>query len=232
MKIIVCVLVGLWAPFIFGQKAIHYDSISEELNPVPVCFNQAEKLFEIFQNSPAFDWTDRDNNCEDRANAVTLILDKWNVSNGKIWIFAGKNASYGDKTGTLDGWSYHVAACIFVGNEDDYDTLIIDPVSNPNKLLSIDEWVEATSVKSTNIYFFTNNDKYQQNAVKLRPTWKYSKDYFDATIKGLTRYNAYSTWTRITTKKYLKRNLATVTKEFTKLYETDLDRIEKISCDE
>ncbi|NVK64249.1 MAG: hypothetical protein HWE22_06660 [Flavobacteriales bacterium] len=231
MKLIISVVVGLWAPFLFGQSAIHWDTISEEMNPTPICENQAKKVFDIFLNSPAFDWTDRDNNCEDRANAVTLILDKWNVSNGKIWIFSGKSASYGDKRGMLDGWSYHVAACIFVGNEDDYDTLIIDPVSSPYKLLSIHDWVEITTVNPTNIYFFTGNDKYQQNRVELYPTWKNSKDYFNATIEGLTRYNSYSAWTRLKTRKYLKRNLAKVTKEFNKLYETDVDRIEKIPCD-
>ncbi|MFK7784865.1 MAG: protein-glutamine glutaminase family protein [Crocinitomicaceae bacterium] len=231
MRLLICILSVLFTSVVYSQNAIHYDQISEDIDPIPICKKQAEKVFDIFLNSGAFDWTDRANNCEDRANAVTLILDKWSISNGKIWIFDGENAAYGDKKGSLDGWSYHVAACIFVGDEEDYDTLIIDPISNANKLITIDEWVEATTTIPMNIYFFTKNDKYQQNRVQLNPTWKYSKDYFDATVKGLTRYNSYSAWTRLKTKKYLRRRLSKVKKEFNLLYETNLDRISQIQCD-
>ena len=50
---------------------------------------EAEKFFIFFKNCKPFRWTDANNNCEDRANAVCILLDKWNIQNGKGWAFSG-----------------------------------------------------------------------------------------------------------------------------------------------
>ena len=226
MKILFTITLTLFSLGVFSQNAIHYKKLFDTIEINPICQNKADTIFKIFTESPCFDWSDRKNNCEDRANAIALILDKWKISNGKIWLFGGKNAKYGDKKGTLKGWSYHVASCIFTSKNNKIDTLIIDPLTNSNKLLTIKEWTNLITKSPTNIYFLTRNDKYQQENISLNPKWKYSRDYFETTIEGLTGYNNYSFWTRLKTKKYLKRNLKKVKKEFNMLYETDLDRID------
>lgn len=215
----------------YSQDAIHYIQLSEKMDINPICNAKADSIFKTFLTSKAFDWTDRKNNCEDRANAICLILDKWGVSNGKAWLFGGKNASYGNKLGTLKGWSYHVAACIFVRQDNgQIDTLVIDPLTDSEKAVNIRSWSSLITRNPTNIYFITSNAKYQQNMVSLTPTWKFSNDFYEETIEGLTRYNNFSIWTRVKTKKYLKKNLKKVKSEFISLLNTPIQNITSINC--
>ena len=72
---------------------------------------QADKLFSFFKQHPLFNWSNANNGCEGRADAVCVLLDQWQVPNYKAWIFSGfflkRNA------GALQNyWNYHVAALL------------------------------------------------------------------------------------------------------------------------
>jgi len=217
MKIKLCLIIILCSYISFAQKAKLYKPLSENLELNPICRQLADSLNKTFINSKSFDWTDRRNNCEDRANGVSILLDKWGISNGKAWCFSGKNAKYKSRKGTLKGWSYHVATFILVKENNLIDTLIIDPLTS-NKLLSIREWSNEISNTKGNLYFITSNEKYQQNSVSLNPTWKLSIDNYDNTLKGLTRYNNYSSRQKRKTKQYYDERIITVTKEFYRIF--------------
>lgn len=226
--IIVFLILGGYVPTI-AQNAEVYPSLCEQIPTSKICKHKADTLFDIIRSSKAFDWSDKNNNCEDRANAVSLILDSWNIPNGKAWIFQGSTFDKTKFKGNLGGYTYHVATCILVSNANSVDTFIIDPLMNSSKLLAIKEWAELIAVSPVNVYFITSNRYYQQSKVCPTPNWKMRDEYFDDTIDGLTRYNNFSIWTRLRTKKYLKRR-ASVLDEFNRLKNALPTRLEKIKC--
>lgn len=229
MKIKLSLIIILCSYFAFSQKAELYKPLNETLALNPICMPLADSLNNTFIHSKSFDWTDRQNNCEDRANAVSILLENWGVSNGKAWCFGGKNAKYKNGKGTLKGWSYHVAAFVLVKRNNLIDTLIIDPLTS-KKLLSINEWANEISSTKGNLYFITDNKKYQQNSVSLNPTWKLSSANYDNTIKGLTRYNNFSSRQKRKTKKYYEKRIITVAKAFYELFFTRPKYLNQINC--
>ncbi len=199
------------------KKAIEHKELNDDVSYNPITKNIADSLNLTLITSSAFDWTDKRNNCEDRANAISILLSKWGISNAKAWCFAGKNAKYKGSKGTLKGWSYHVAACVFVKSGSSIDTLVIDPLTSMT-LLRIDDWAESISNSPKNIFFITTNDKYQQKNISLNPEWKLSADNYERTIKGLTRYNDFSSRQKRKTRKYYENRIVEVTQSFFKLY--------------
>jgi hypothetical protein len=219
MKPVLTTLLLLCSTLSFSQKADFYKPLDQPVSLTPICIELAEKLNETLLNAKkCFDWKDRSNNCEDRANAACILLDEWGISNAKAWCFAGKSAGYKNGKGKLKGWSYHVGALVIVEHEGQIDTMVIDPLTSPTELLTIRKWADTISFNQGNLYFTTGNNRYQQNAVALKTTWKDSKDYYDATIKGLTRYNDYNNRQKRKTLDYLMERIVRVTKEFYKLY--------------
>ena len=207
-----------------AQRAVVYKPLCDSLTLTPVSPERANILNKVFINSNAFDWTDAKNNCEDRANAICLILDQWGIDNCKAWIYRGKKVKYGNKKGTLSAWNYHVAACILVRNKNIVDSIIIDPLIS-KQLINVNTWAEIISVKPTNIYFLTTNKKYQHHKLSLDPKWKMAENNFEKTIEGLTRYSGATFFHRLRTKKYLKRRYYNVNKEFYRLYNSTFDEI-------
>ena len=197
------------------HKAVLYKALCEEITLNPICKNQLDSIYYLLNqsNGHPFDWTDTKNNCEDRANAVSLILSKWGIANAKAWVFNGKQTRY-SKTGLLKGWGYHVGCCVLVKINNANDTIIIDPLTS-RSALTIQQWADTISKSSTNLYFITESNKYQQDSISLNPTWKICDTaIIKRTIEGLTRYNDFSLWQRFITKHYLTKRIEYVTREF------------------
>ncbi len=79
----------------------------------------ATELFQLIKSHSLFCWTDANNHCEDRANAITMLLDQWNMPNYKAWVFSGYMFN---KIGFLKNlWRYHVAVCVPIKKGDTFD---------------------------------------------------------------------------------------------------------------
>lgn len=87
---------------------------------------QAQYLFQFFKGCSLFRWQDANNDCEDRANAICMLLDKWGVHNCKGWIF-GSNFLTNEQGYLINNWKYHVAAMVPVKEEGQVNFYVIDP---------------------------------------------------------------------------------------------------------
>ncbi len=232
-KIWMTFLTTIIALNVFSQDAVVFTPLMEKVDCAEICQEKLDSIFQALKKSAAFDWTDEKNNCEDRANAVSLILDSWEIPNGKSWMFSGQTFDENVFNGTLGGYSYHVAGTILIRNaEGGCDTMIIDPLMNNQKALPLQEWVHALTRTQGNVYVLTRNDHYQQTEVSAHLIWKPRAQYFQQTLEGLTRYNDYSWKTRLMTKKYLKRRLSTVTTAFNLLLNHIPDVVSSVQCNQ
>lgn len=88
----------------------------------------AEKLFIFFKDLPLFRWQDANNDCEDRANAICILLDEWKISNYKGWVFGGNYLTKNEGS-LINNWKYHVATIVPVQNGDTLVFYVIDPAT-------------------------------------------------------------------------------------------------------
>lgn len=152
---------------------------------------EAEKFFIFFKNCKPFRWTDANNNCEDRANAVCILLDKWNIQNGKGWAFSGyvfKKIGYLKKL-----WKYHVAALLPVKEEGKINYYIIDPATS-DKLVTIADWAANITDNPHSYYLIKNGNYYIFNAKKIEKNnwYKRNKRNYNWTMQGLSGINGVS----------------------------------------
>lgn len=178
----------------FGQKALEKQEFT--LKPSfenAITVDQADKIFKFFKTEQLFKWNDN-NNCEDRANAVSLILDSWKIPNYKVWIFSGNFLKLNQ--GRLNrGWKYHVAVGIPTNTGE---LLVIDyaipPIDSPK---TVQIWANDL-VKSPNGYYFvTKNNLYNWSLKKSKPFsldsfYLTNNENFEYTIEGLTGFNGGS----------------------------------------
>ncbi|HEV7621790.1 MAG TPA: protein-glutamine glutaminase family protein, partial [Flavisolibacter sp.] len=115
-------------------------------------------LFNFFKECPLFRWEEKNNNCENRANAICILLDKWNIPNSKGWVFSGSFLKK-EKGNLINYWKYHVAALIKVREGDRDEYYIVDP-STLEKLETIQNWSNNITDTEHNYYFITDGDVY------------------------------------------------------------------------
>ncbi len=152
---------------------------------------EAEKIFTFFRDNPLFRWSDANNNCEDRANAICILLDEWGISNGKGWVFSGYVFK---KIGYLKNlWKYHVAALLPVQEEKDINYYIIDPATSP-AIIKIEDWAANVTDNPHSYYIIKDGDYYIFNAGKIEKyNWyKRNKRNYNWTIQGLSGINGVS----------------------------------------
>ncbi len=51
---------------------------------------QAEAIMQFFATNPLFNWTNSNNSCEARADAICVLLEQWGIPHYKAWVFSGK----------------------------------------------------------------------------------------------------------------------------------------------
>ncbi|MEO7311763.1 MAG: protein-glutamine glutaminase family protein [Chitinophagaceae bacterium] len=130
---------------------------------------EAEKLFLFFKTSPLFIWSDVHNNCEARAEAISILLEAWNIPHYKGWVFSGaflKNHFGGLK----QKWNYHVAALLPVLEGGVVMYYMIDPATN-NQMVSLYDWAAGVTdyahsyhlLKYPEYYIFPNGQILQTN---------------------------------------------------------------------
>jgi hypothetical protein len=180
-----------------------YPMLCEPVAESGLCRAKADFIFNAMKKHPPFDWGDSKNNCEDRANAVSMILGAWKIPNGKAWIFNGRGVDR-SLNGTLNGYGYHVACAILVRTNGKLDTLVIDPLINWSQLLKINDWADSVAYTPVNPYFLTLGDRYIFGQIGKTPKWiDRNNNNFEYTMQGLTRFNGGSRWQSVRTSPHL-----------------------------
>lgn len=93
---------------------------------ISITKEKAGAVFSFFKNHPLFRWGDANNDCEDRANAICMLLDEWGVPNYKGWVF-GSNFLTNENGCLVNNWKYHVATIVPVQDNDGLNFYVIDP---------------------------------------------------------------------------------------------------------
>lgn len=153
---------------------------------------QAEAIFSFFQQSPLFRWRDANNDCEDRANAICLLLDKWAVPNGKAWVFSG-NFRKKDAGELTNLWNYHVAAALPVNGNGQTVWLVIDPATNA-QLVPVESWAKKITQGGTSYHFVKQGTYYIFPAGRVeKDNWfARNRRNFNWTMQGLSGINGAS----------------------------------------
>lgn len=152
---------------------------------------QAEQLFSFFKNNSTFRWSDANNDCEDRANAICILLDEWKISNGKGWVFSGYVFN---KIGYLKNlWVYHVAVLIPVKEENEVNFYIIDPAT-ADRLVTLFDWAANVTDNPHSYYLIKRGDVYIFHPGNIKKDNWYVRDRrnFNWTIQGLSGINGVS----------------------------------------
>lgn len=156
-----------------------------------ISLEQAKQLFSFFKYHPLFRWKDANNDCEDRANAICMLLEEWKIPNYKGWVFSGYVFN---RTGYLHNlWKYHVAASIPVQKGITVENYILDPATT-SRLLSAEEWADNVTDNPSSYYFLKKGFYYIFHPQKIeRDNWyKRNKRNYNWTIQGLSGINGLS----------------------------------------
>jgi len=152
----------------------------------------AQQIFSYFKNSVLFRWSDAHNDCEDRANALCILLDAWGIANYKAWVFSGyfMKKGFGNLT---NRWNYHVAAALPVQQENEIVYYVIDPATSP-ELLDIENWALKNTESGSSYHFIKHSNYYIFPTGKInKHNWhKRNKRNYNWTMQGLSGINGTS----------------------------------------
>lgn len=152
---------------------------------------EADNLFTFFKNCRLFRWSDANNDCEDRANAICILLQDWKIQHAKGWVFSGYVFR---KIGYLHNlWKYHVAALLPVLETGLVNYYIIDPAT-ADTLITIPEWAANITDNPHSYYLIKEGDYYIFNGRKIeKDNWfRQNRRNYKWTIQGLSGINGVS----------------------------------------
>jgi hypothetical protein len=153
---------------------------------------RAEKIFTFFKNNQLFQWRNCSNDCEDRANAICILLDQWGIPNYKAWVFAG--AYLKKKEGSLvNFWNYHVAAVLPVTEGEERVFYVIDPGTG-QQLNTVEDWAEKVTSIARSYYLIKESSYYIFAAGKIdKHNWyRRNRRNYNWTLQGLAGINGVS----------------------------------------
>lgn len=171
-----------------------FDASLTDESPVEtgVSMELAQKVFDYFKQSPLFRWKDANNDCEDRANAICILLDQWAVANAKAWVFSG---SFLRKDGgnLTNRWNYHVAAAVPVQERDKIVYYVIDPATS-TQLVPVEKWALQITENPNSYHLIKQGLYYIFPAGKInRDNWhKRNRRNLNWTMQGLSGINGAS----------------------------------------
>lgn len=177
----------------------------------------ANRIFDFFEKHQLFLWTDI-HNCEDRAEAIAILLLHWGIPHYKAWLLSSYFLK--NEGGSLHNeWNYHVCILLPV-KENATDLLefyIIDP-AHANTLQKMEIWASALTkdafsyhfIKTGYTYIFPTGPIYQNNW-HLR-----NRQNFKWTIQGLAGINGVSISGKAAVS-FMKYKIRQTLKKFTEL---------------
>jgi Glutaminase len=154
-----------------------------------VSLETANYLFAVFKNCPLFKWNDVHNNCEARAEAVSLLLNAWQIPHYKAWVFSGSFLR-NHIGGLKQQWNYHVAALLQVRINNETVFYCIDP-STANELLPVFDWAAGVTEYPHSYYFIKDAQHYIFPSGKIQKhNWhKRNRQNKKWTFQGLAGIN-------------------------------------------
>ncbi len=176
----------------------------------------AKLLFNYFRDTKPFKWNEANNDCEDRAEAICMLLDKWGITNCKGWVFNGFLMRKGNGLLTND-WGYHVAAMLPIMKSEELWFYVIDPATC-SELTTLEDWaIKATGtgpsyfvIKRGSLYIFPTGNLYTNRwHSRNRQNHKW-------TMQGLAGINGPTVLGKAQLI-YNKKKIANTTKAFYKL---------------
>jgi hypothetical protein len=174
-------------------KSVFHGSLSDDLPPGKTITRiEAERMFDFFKKCKLFRWADANNDCEDRANAVCILLDAWNIPNYKAWVFSGYFLK--KENGSLtNGWNYHVAALVPVEEISEIKYYIIDPATSVT-MLTIEEWANNVTDSPFSYHLIKSGTYYIFPSRKIKKDNWHKRDKRNGrwTMQGLSGINGLS----------------------------------------
>lgn len=165
-------------------------------DPVPeevlVSRETADFFFAYFKQCSLFRWHDANNDCEDRANAICLLLKQWKMTSFKAWVFSG---TYLKKdNGTLTNcWNYHVAAILPVREDNKAVFYVLDPATL-DSAETIEKWALQITATPHSYHLVKEGVYYIFNPASInKDVWyKQNRQNYKWTIQGLAGINGVS----------------------------------------
>ena len=175
------------------SKTLFHSALSDEIDTSRTLTpKEAEKVFNFFKNCTLFRWQDANNDCEDRANAICILLDHWKIPNYKGWVFSGYFLRR--ENGSLtNNWNYHVASLLPVKENEQMKYYIIDPATSA-ELLTLEEWASAVTHTPFSYHFIKHGNQYIFPPKKIEKNNWYKRDKRNLrwTIQGVSGINGVS----------------------------------------
>jgi hypothetical protein len=210
----------------FSQNAELFEQQTNDLDSTKFLTEaQMKEYYTFFDTCSLFIWGDVDNNCEDRANGISMLLEAWDIPHYKIWIFnqpfleMGSSKLCGDCKNKDACWGFHVATVIPYVENGEYKISVIDPATLDQPATDV-EWAENITCSGTNYYMFTDGDKYMysQSGKKFAKDtfWGRGKKNTKWTYEGLAGINGKDFWQAIG-KPFKKKKIKWVKSELARL---------------
>lgn len=176
-----------------ASRAFFEASISDNISTdKALSYEVAMELYLFFKNCPVFKWGNASNDCEDRANAMCILLDEWKVPNYKGWVFGGGYLKKGEGQ-LINYWNYHVATILPVKKNNEIVCYVVDPATN-NSLVPIDDWAAQVTHMPASYYVIKEGVQYIfSSGVIKKDNWhKRDRRNYKWTIQGLAGINGVS----------------------------------------
>ena len=166
-----------------------YDLSDEVYLSNALTLDKANAIFNFFQQHWLFKWADAHNDCEDRANAICILLDQWNIPNYKGWVFSGTFLK-GEQGTLTNAWNYHVAAAVPVNIDNIIYLYMIDPATLA-QTMPVDWWANNVTEFPYSYYVIKYGNYYIFPAEFIqRDNWHWrDRENYRWTIEGLAGIN-------------------------------------------
>ena len=176
------------------QSKTIFHNILSDIIPLEnaISKQKADQLFLFFKDSKLFKWTKTPNDCEDRANAICILLDAWKITNYKGWIFSGYFLKK-DLSSLKNRWNYHVAPLLPVAENGIVNLYILDPTTQ-HKLELLADWAESVTEDAYSYHLIKFADYYIFDSKKVEAgNWhKRNRRNYRWTMQGLSGINGLS----------------------------------------
>lgn len=176
------------------QQSIFEQSLSDEVaNDFYISLKMAESIFNFFQSSNLFLWSDI-HNCEDRAEAMAILAAQWGIPHYKAWLF-DRYFLKNEKGSLHNQWNYHVCLLLPVKENtiDPIEYYVVDP-AHAKKIQKLQEWANQLTKEAFSSYLIKNANTYIFPAGQIsKYNWhNRNKQNFKWTIQGLAGINGVS----------------------------------------
>lgn len=138
-----------------------------------------------------FNWSDI-HNCEDRAEAISILLTQWQIPHFKAWVFSGYflNRNMGS---LKNKWNYHVAIMLPTHSNNGIQAMVLDP-THSIQLETIEHWANSVTLDGQSQHLIKQGHIYIFPVGMIRnENWHHrNRQNFKWTMQGLAGINGVS----------------------------------------